>query len=274
MTRPHGIDVSSVQGQIDWPRVAEAGFRFAIVKATESVHTTDPWYGRHVAGARAAGLIVGAYHYFSPRLDRTIEAQTDRFWRVTGGLGARGRAGELPPVLDVEWGAPTKAGEVWRVAPALVAGRALTMARQVVDRWGRWPLIYSYPWYLQSLPASDELRELARCCPLWLASYPYGTTPPRSRQIPPDTFEPSVPAPWTAWTLCQYSGNGGAPVPGVLGDCDRNWARSVDVLRELAQLPAEEPLPAVLSLAHAHRLPAEAVEGAIEAYRDKRDRDE
>lgn len=37
-----GIDVSAVQGAIDWPKVAAAGFRFAFVKVSEGVLYCDP----------------------------------------------------------------------------------------------------------------------------------------------------------------------------------------------------------------------------------------
>lgn len=69
-----GIDVSHHQGPIDWPRVAsEPHLAFAFIKATEGGDWTDPRFAANWRGARAAGLLVGAYHFFTfcrPPLDQ------------------------------------------------------------------------------------------------------------------------------------------------------------------------------------------------------------
>jgi len=63
-----GIDVSSNQHPanqpIDWEKVADAGWGFAIVKATQGTSYTNPWLARDLDDARAAGLFVGAYHFY------------------------------------------------------------------------------------------------------------------------------------------------------------------------------------------------------------------
>ncbi len=43
--------------------------------------------------------------------------------------------------------------------------------------------------------------------PLWIASY---------------GASPSIPAPWSSWTMWQYDGNGGQRMPNG-GDADFNW---------------------------------------------------
>ena len=50
-----GIDVSHWQGPIDWPKVAAAGKKFVVMKATESTAFVDPTYATNHAGASAAG---------------------------------------------------------------------------------------------------------------------------------------------------------------------------------------------------------------------------
>ena len=60
-----GIDVSNHQGQIDWPRVAKDDVAFAIIKATEGGDFVDKSFARNIEAARAAGLTVGAYHFFT-----------------------------------------------------------------------------------------------------------------------------------------------------------------------------------------------------------------
>ena len=58
-----GIDVSENNGAIDWPTVAAAGIQFAMVRCSYGLHSKDSRFAENVAGAKAAGLKVGAYHY-------------------------------------------------------------------------------------------------------------------------------------------------------------------------------------------------------------------
>jgi lysozyme len=74
-----GIDVSSNQHPankpIDWFAVADAGYGFAIVKATQGVSYVNPWLAYDLDDARAAGLFVGAYHYWEPDQDAIVQAK-------------------------------------------------------------------------------------------------------------------------------------------------------------------------------------------------------
>ncbi|HIU14421.1 MAG TPA: glycoside hydrolase family 25 protein [Candidatus Fimiplasma intestinipullorum] len=60
-----GIDVSVWQKPIDWQRVAQQGYSFAIIRTSYgwSPDNQDRRLAEHLAGAKAAGLDVGAYHY-------------------------------------------------------------------------------------------------------------------------------------------------------------------------------------------------------------------
>ena len=62
-----GVDISHWQGAIDWTKVAAAGKKFAYMKASESTDFVDPNYTTNRAQARAAGLLVGAYHFAQPQ---------------------------------------------------------------------------------------------------------------------------------------------------------------------------------------------------------------
>lgn len=68
-----GVDVSSWQhpadAPIDWSAVKRAGVEFAIVKATQGTTYVNPWLAEDLDGARAAGLLVGAYHYVEAGVD-------------------------------------------------------------------------------------------------------------------------------------------------------------------------------------------------------------
>ena len=68
-----GVDVSSYQGKIDWNVIASQGISFAFVKATEGSSLVDPCFASNYGNAAAAGLRVGAYHFFS--FDSPAETQ-------------------------------------------------------------------------------------------------------------------------------------------------------------------------------------------------------
>ena len=56
-----GVDVSSWQGEIDWPTLAGQGLSFAFIKATEGSGFTDPRFSYNWEEARKTALRVGAY---------------------------------------------------------------------------------------------------------------------------------------------------------------------------------------------------------------------
>ena len=60
-----GIDVSEHQGVIDWAAVDKAGVQFAIIRAGYGweLKQKDKQFERNYAGAKAAGIKVGAYWY-------------------------------------------------------------------------------------------------------------------------------------------------------------------------------------------------------------------
>lgn len=91
-----GVDVSSYQGQVDWQTLRDQGVEFAFIKATEGSGTVDPCFAENWANAQAAGVPIGAYHFFS--YDSPGETQAENFTAqvpVTPGA--------LPPVVDIEF---------------------------------------------------------------------------------------------------------------------------------------------------------------------------
>jgi len=94
-----GIDVSNHNGTIDFDSVRDDNYQFVLIKASEGKTFKDPAFARHYGGARAAGLKVGAYHFF--RKNRTGEEQAANFLDVIGN-----RTLDLPLVIDLEddWG--------------------------------------------------------------------------------------------------------------------------------------------------------------------------
>ena len=92
-----GIDVSHHQGTIDWRRVAADDVSFAIIKATEGGDFVDKAFAGNLRDARAAGLAVGAYHFFT--FCRPGVEQAQNFIATV----PRDKS-LLPPVVDIEFG--------------------------------------------------------------------------------------------------------------------------------------------------------------------------
>lgn len=91
-----GIDVSHHQKEIDWRRVAADDVSFAIIKATEGGDWVDRLFAKNLREARAAGLTVGAYHFY--RFCRPPGDQAKNF------IAAVPRDQPLlPPVVDIEF---------------------------------------------------------------------------------------------------------------------------------------------------------------------------
>lgn len=91
-----GIDVSSYTGAVDWEQ-ARSAIGFAIVRAGYGQTAVDPWFERHLAGAKAAGLRVGAYYYSYALDPEEARAEARHLLRI-----ADGRAFDMPLWCDME----------------------------------------------------------------------------------------------------------------------------------------------------------------------------
>lgn len=183
-SRIQGIDVSHDQGTIDWTQVADAGKRFVFIKATQGITETDPHFQANWQGAKAAGLLRGAYHYYQPGDDPVKQAE--HFLSVVSL-----EPGELPLVLDVETLGSQTASE-------LVSGLRIWLAA-VQKSTGATPIVYTDPGFWNGLGTSDFSEY-----PLWAADY--------------NAEGPVLPAGWTAWAFWQYSESG--TVSGISGPVD------------------------------------------------------
>jgi len=94
-----GLDVSNHQTSIEWPAVRREGYSFVYVKATEGGDWTDGRFVEHTTGARAVGLRVGAYHYFTFCRDGAEQGR-----HAVDVIGPQHRPGDLPLVVDLEFG--------------------------------------------------------------------------------------------------------------------------------------------------------------------------
>jgi lysozyme len=198
------IDISQVQASVDFKKVAAAGFRAVVAKASEGLRYCDPLIQSHLAHARDAGMLTAVYGFARPSHGNPRE-QARKLWDCVGDV-APGRL-----VLDLEtW------PDGWDGRQVLDFAETYADEQRKLDG-GSAPWVYSYVSFLMRLgPALINSSLLD--CPLWIAHYRSTTTP----WAPSAIQQPIVPMPWSTWTAFQYSGNGGYRVPGVAGDCDRN----------------------------------------------------
>ena len=96
-----GIDVSKWQGSINFKSVKAEGIDFVIIKAggSDAGFYEDPMFKINYAGAKAAGLKVGAYYYVGSKFQGTESGIVDakKFIRILGK-----RSYEYPVYVDVE----------------------------------------------------------------------------------------------------------------------------------------------------------------------------
>jgi lysozyme len=183
-----GIDVSYWSAGIDWPKVRATGQRFVFVKASEGEKYVDPTFDDNWAGARSAGLLRGAYHFF--RCNADPGKQADCFINA---VRAMPDMGELPPAIDLE----TNDGQV----NERVIARAKAWLDRVQSAFNKKPVIYSGHYFLRdhfSEPGGGP-PAWVKDYPLWLAQYPNQYTP---------GIQPSLPRGWFQWTFWQYSDKG------------------------------------------------------------------
>src|SRR6185312_15206126 len=56
-----GIDVSEYDDAVDWPTAKAAGIAFAFARVSDGLDFPDPRFAEYWSGARADGVIRGAY---------------------------------------------------------------------------------------------------------------------------------------------------------------------------------------------------------------------
>lgn len=169
-----GVDVSYYEPSIDWARARADGIEFAFIRVSDGLSFLDPKFASHWAGAKAAGVIRGAYQFFRPAEDPI--AQADLLLAHMGPL----EAGDLPPVIDVE----VDGG----LAPDAVAASVRAWVARVTAALGRPPIIYAglYSWH--DLTGNADLT----ASPLWVAQWTSAACP-------------DIPTPWQSWMFWQYS---------------------------------------------------------------------
>ncbi len=142
---PFGVDVSSYQERTDFNKLKDQGVEFAYIKATEGSTHVDPSFSQKWKDAADAGMLVGAYHFFSYESSGTKQAKN--YIETVGKL-----KGKLIPAVDMELSMtevynPPEKEDVVRGLKAFIA--------VVEEEYGVKPLIYAQKDYFDKYLADD-----------------------------------------------------------------------------------------------------------------------
>lgn len=200
--RPYGLDTSHWNGSnINWSVVYSNGYRFVFTKASESTWYTDDTLHHNMAGARAAGLLIGPYHFARPEVNTTLAGATNEANWFVSVAGQYMTNGYLRPVLDLETGGPD-------LGQSQLSAWANAFCNRVKQLKGVSPIIYCNVNYAQ-----NYLNTTVTNWDLWIASWP--TNPDPQNGNPPTGV-------WGGrWTFWQYAGDVSG-VPGVPSSTDLN----------------------------------------------------
>ncbi len=182
-----GIDISAHNGVIDFEKVKNASYQFAIIKATEGTDFKDAMFIDNLRQARQAGLKVGAYHFF--RFD------TDGYLQALNLLHSlRHRKLDFPIAIDIE-----RFGNPDGHQASIIISRLQDMIT-CLEKEGADIILYSnkddYDKYLKG--KFDNY-------PLWICTF-------------------TEPEPNLNWTIWQYSHRG--KIDGIKGDVDLNTIKT------------------------------------------------
>lgn len=206
-----GIDISK------WQSIgtSDQGEDFVIIKATEGCGYTDPSCDAHYQRAKAAGKLLGVYHFARPDLGNTATAEAD--WFVHEIQGYIGEA-----ILVLDWEVDTRK-----------TGWAKEFLDRVKELTGVKPLIYMSA----SVVNGNNWSDVAKAdYGLWIAGYParYNVANP---PVPSENDMPYGIGAWSFWAIWQYTSS--------LGHLDRDIARmDAEAWHKYAAKEGSAPAPA------------------------------
>ncbi len=150
-----GIDISEYQGDISWEKVVsqkDHPVKFVIIRATMGGDRKDSKFQDNFKKARKAGFIVGAYHYYDPNENSTIQAENYL-------ESIKLEKGDFVPILDIERLSKIQSNEKLK--------KGITNWLNIVEKkYGTKPIIYTgFSFY------GKYLKKDFADYPIWIAAY-------------------------------------------------------------------------------------------------------
>lgn len=185
-----GMDVSSHQGNVNWPGAWTQGSRFAYVKATEALSYKNPYFNQQYLGSQSVGMVRGAYHFAIPSISSGA-AQANYFVANGGGWSADGKT--MPPLLDIEYNPYSELGNTcYNMSAAQMVSWIRDFSNTMKAKTGRVPMIYTTTdWWSRCTGNSAAFADH----PLHIASYN-------------NVGAGTLPASWKYYSVWQYSSTG------------------------------------------------------------------
>ncbi len=182
--------------QVDFERMRAEGVVGVIHEATYPPYVRDAYYARRQAAATRAGLLWGAYH-FANASDPIRQA--DHFLATVRNAWLAAdpdaRPDEVLLVLDFEKNGHYPGG-------TMRVDQAVRFIQRIRQRTGVYPGLYSNEHRIYTVLNGPRVtaaqREILTKCWLWAANY---------------RKEPRRVAPWSHWTMWQYTGDGVCGLP-------------------------------------------------------------
>jgi lysozyme len=186
ITEIKGVDISKYQGTVDFSKLKAAGVHYVFIRATEGITYQDADYKTNHAGAKAAGLRVGVYHFYET--DDDPQAQLNNFKSLVS-LST----GDLAPVIDIE--------KLHQKDDKDLIVNLIQFLDGLESHYKIKPIVYTGKKF-----ANKYLSGFGDY-PLWLAEY--------------QVDQPMIPNGWKSWTFWQWSESG--TMNGIEGlvDMDR-----------------------------------------------------
>lgn len=155
-----GIDVSWVQGDIDWEKVSKSGIDFVLIRAgrgpiDETGSKEDTHFRQNIEGANKYGVDVGVYFYSYAETVEQAEEEAEFFVNLLSEYQIT-----YPVIVDLEEDVGTS--DLSEVAEAFA---------QIISGKGYFPMIYSYRYRIDDHLSSEIKDKYA----LWVAQT--GTQP-------------------------------------------------------------------------------------------------
>ena len=172
-----GLDVSEFQGKIDWNRVRSDGKTAVYIRSSLGNDYIDARFEENYAGAKAAGLIVGFYHYVTAENTAQAREQARFFVDVI-----KGKSFEMRPVMDFEYFGDLSSNQINAIGKAFLD--------ELVSYGGKEAVVYTDDYDAKTLWEP----EITENYPLWIAQW--------------DVAYPSYTDRWSGWVGWQYTDGG------------------------------------------------------------------
>ncbi|MBN1469613.1 MAG: glycoside hydrolase family 25 protein [Fusobacteriaceae bacterium] len=140
-----GIDVSHHQGDIDWDKVKNSNFKFVFIKATEGHDFVDEDFIDNWNNSKEIGLIRGAYHFYSLRIQG--KEQAENFIK-----NVPKEKDMLPPVIDLEFGGNSR----MRPLKNEFKKELLSYINEVENYYNKKPIFYTTYTFFKAYLKDDE----------------------------------------------------------------------------------------------------------------------